>query len=164
MSEDPNKDYNAIRMAHYFEDARISSKGAIDFASIGLRSLFLVNGGALLALLTFIGNAGIPENASESYSFAFFAFGAGVIFALISVFFSYFSQGVAGLVSAYDADWIYFSQIEGKKVAEELKADGNRERKVNQRLRYIAVGCALASGALFTIGIFFAFDGVVTSS
>ena len=164
MSEDPNKDYNTTRMAHFYEDARINNRGAIEFGIVGLRSLFLVNGGAMLAMLTFVGNVCVTSEAVLNYRLAFLCFGIGISSALIATFCSYFSQGVSGVTSIYDADGIYFAQINRKQASDEIRTEAGRERRVSNRFRYSALGFALISGLLFIVGMLVAVEAIISSN
>lgn len=65
-----------------------------DYGQMALRSVFLLNGGAIIALLTFIGSvtgkqvSGITIKPA-SFVFAFSCFAAGLICAVLSMTFSY---------------------------------------------------------------------------
>lgn len=66
-----------------------------DYAQIALKTVILINGGASISLLAFIGNIwtkGINKSAVESLtnSIAFFAF--GVLIAAVATAFGYFTQ------------------------------------------------------------------------
>tara|TARA_R110001606_G_scaffold264379_1_gene413046 strand:+ start:621 stop:944 length:324 start_codon:yes stop_codon:yes gene_type:complete len=97
-------EFHKIRIAHLYHEVGSLDRGTIEFALVGLRSLFIVNGGALIALLTFIGNIDLESRSLLSLQWSFLGFGAGLFFALVATFFSYFSQGLSSLTSTYDAD------------------------------------------------------------
>lgn len=67
--------------------------GLITLSSLGIKSLILVNGGAVLALLTFIGNR-VRAETPECFTWAFGAYLLGVGLALVCVLLAYIFQSV----------------------------------------------------------------------
>ena len=77
----------------YYELQRINTKGTLDFALVAIRALILVNGAAVLALLTFLGNKTEASPASGSMLVcALWFFLGGVGFGLAITILAYLSQ------------------------------------------------------------------------
>jgi hypothetical protein len=78
---------------HINEYKRINVRGVIDFALSALRSIIIVNGAAVIALLTFIGNKK-PDNSivSSAFSYPIRAFAVGVGLGLVATGLAYLSQ------------------------------------------------------------------------
>lgn len=162
-----NDDYqhklHTIRMSHLYEDARVSTGATINFASGGVRSLFLVHGGALIALLTFVGNAGYEKATLSGLQSAFFLFGGGLFFALTAAFGAYFAQALATLSSTYDAEFIYFNQTGSSEISREMEKKADRERFRSNAVRITAVVSAVISGFTFPAGVFVAANALVVA-
>jgi len=112
-------DEEAERQRDRDQQAKIATLDAtIRLAELGIRSLILVNGGAVIAVITFIGHmlasdvAGIQALANSlAPPLAFFA--AGVCFSLFTVWLGYISQNTfhrrpfdADGEEARDATWL----------------------------------------------------------
>lgn len=127
------------------------------YAQAGLRSLMLINGGAIVALLTFIGNAKTELNpAAIRLSFMFF--GLGIILGMIAHVIGYFSQNIAfGYAQSMMATII--GQIDGQNVAHPTPI----ERTVNT-LIIVAIIAATLSLAFFALGAWQALNGILTEN
>jgi hypothetical protein len=125
----------------------------LELASIGLKGLLLANGGALVAMLTFVGNYDQQPLVIASLWLAFAMFVVGLVGTLAAIVFGYFAQGHATAASEAGAEKIFFGelrnhpQVENLKTAEELKhiASGGI-------LRTVAIVFALLSAAAFAGG------------
>lgn len=132
-------------------------KAAIEAANLTIRSLIVVNGAAVIALLAFIGAI---ETGSSSQSVnadklvaPMFSFALGVGFATIT-------SALAYLVNL--ADGILHSRIE--LVWEHpyvIPKAGHRWRRiVRYILHYLAIGCAVAALVSFFFGVFRISDAI----
>jgi len=127
-----------------WEDFKVRHQAAVEYAQAALKSLVLVNGGAILSLLTFVGNAdSTVDKALISYSFL--AFGIGLIFALGAHFAAYWAQ-------------------EGYLNSAVARAEGNDPLDGNRKGDR-GVFWGIFTGALsllgFTIGAFLALDAIL---
>ena len=81
-----DKDYTA-----FLSEAKDRLGYQVDFAQAAMRNLLLVNGGAVLALLTALGNTSMhPDPRGMRWAFGWFAF--GLLTSLIAYFAAFFSQ------------------------------------------------------------------------
>lgn len=116
---------------------------AAGFANEALRGLLLVNGGACVAILTFLGNAGRPTLTAYNVIFAVDAVRSAL------TRFSYgLGMAVMALLLAYVSQT--FIRESGKRLTFWVGGGG----------RLIACGCATASLALFIAGTIAAVRGV----
>lgn len=79
-------------------------KYAQDFAHAALRGLMIVNGGAIVALFTFIGETAAEFDRTLIWR-AFFAFAMGLAFTLAATIAGYFSMGNAYQDRSRGANW-----------------------------------------------------------
>lgn len=121
-------------------------KSVIEAGQSALRSLSLLNGAAAIALLAFLGNVlshptimGIATIPGMSRSMACFAIGVGL--------------AACGFVARY------FSQASH---GQEFSADPATAWKWGVRIRNVAICSALASLAIFFVGVWFAFKAATT--
>ena len=74
-----------------WDDFKLRHEAAVAYAQSALKTLVLVNGGAIIALLTFIGNQG-GQFDPRGISWSFVWFGLGLSFAIAAHFPAYLSQ------------------------------------------------------------------------
>jgi hypothetical protein len=120
-----------------------------------LRSLTLVNGGAVIGLLTFIGNEA-PAVDPLLMRWSFGAFGAGLFFTLAAYLGGYFSQSHL-MNMALQMAWDDQRELAGKArtgAGEELLKSGNR-------ILLAAVACATTSLLCFGVGAFSALFAIL---
>ncbi|XUU61000.1 hypothetical protein ACRAQ6_01655 [Erythrobacter sp. HA6-11] len=79
------------RSHDHWDDFKIRHQAAVEYAQSAVKSLILVNGGALIALLTFIGNSDV-EAGPRGMFWSFVWLGLGLASALFALFPSYVSQ------------------------------------------------------------------------
>ena len=127
-----------------WEDFKIRHEAAVGYAQAALKSLVLVNGGAILSLLTFIGNAN--SNVDKPLiSYAFACFGLGLFSALIAHGAAYWAQ--EGYLNAAVA------RAENRE-----SSDGNSKGDKGVFWGLIA---AILSGLGFLAGAFLALDAIL---
>ncbi len=134
-------------------DARSRLDFADQFAHSGLKSLFFINGGAIVSLLTMIGNAHTTFN-SRGVFWAFVWFSAGLSASLMANFGGYFCQNYFMLSSEHrahqaKAQALKFNDAEFGKKGDDAEKTGNLWIK-------FAIGSAALSFCLFVIGAFVA--------
>lgn len=123
-----------------------------DLALVIIRSLVLVNGGAVIAILTFVGNLWTSTDADVAVKFASgvtealrsFAFGVG--FALLSPVFAFFGQAWASES--------HQPRSHGSIVSFLMARPGGRDPPGAYALRIFGIIMALISTALFFVGAF----------
>jgi len=108
-------------------------KGAISLGLQTIRSLELVNGGAVLALLTFYGNVATNSSATIKIDVtwlnpALLNFASGVVWAVSCSILAYLAQ----LYTATKPEWSFVEQV----------------------LRTCAIVCGLVSVGLFALGVY----------
>lgn len=143
------------------EDYKINSteglerlKYQVEFSQAALRNLHLVNGGAIIALLTFVGNVsdGI-DKLSIFWSFVWFS--SGLACSLLAYLGAYFSQAFFMNV-AFSQAWEAQHAAEGSSVKFPFEQD---LRRGNVALLF-GIGMELVSMACFIIGAFVAIEGL----
>lgn len=76
---------------HQYALHQINAKGVLDLVQGALRSFILVNGGAIVALLTFIGNRDV-RGVSQDLWVSLMSFSGGLGFGLASTALAYLAQ------------------------------------------------------------------------
>ncbi|MGE3690593.1 MAG: hypothetical protein AB7F98_04355 [Novosphingobium sp.] len=127
----------------------------IEYVQSALKNLHLVNGGAIVALLTLIGNAKIPFDKRAIW-WAFFWFASGLIFALSAYAGAYFSQSYYMEATAKQA-WNAQAKAHGTKKRWDFKFSS----LMGNAALYSGVFCAVASLVCFVIGAFVALGGIL---
>lgn len=87
-------DFNTEIAKQYFADASERNKQQHDFAQAGLRTLVVVNGGAIIGLLTYAGNK-LDKSSAILLGNAFIFYVFGLVSTTIAYVFAYYSQGMA---------------------------------------------------------------------
>lgn len=144
------------------ECQRLMLKSVIDIGQNALKFAILINGGAGVAMLAFIGNIaskGLAVNCFLTWSLTSFA--AGVLGAAVSNGAAYFSQ------SYYSRSY----EKQKNKLVEAINAGRNdgqgtsdfaidSDEKNGNRWRNAAIGSAVLGYALFLVGIIMAYLGL----
>lgn len=128
-----------------------------DFAKVAWQSLSLVNGGAIVALFTFIGHAK-PELNSQSHLWVgFVCFAVGLAINIASIVFGFMSQAyfMRGSVSA---TWNEQAKMHGHE-PQHVEV-GEREMMVGNRWHALALTACVLSLVAFIVGAAFSLAGV----
>lgn len=159
-SRPKHEEYHKVRQVHLYAVAAARFASAGDFAQIGMRSAIIANGGALIAMLAFLGNSHrSPEGLPLWLSFGFFV--TGLLCALMTVLFGYVTQAEFGRQEAAGSDKIYFHLLgEEDKAAEQDTAESKHMESGGVLERW-AIGFYVAALALFVAG---AVAGVIALS
>lgn len=141
-------DYQRAEMLHRLEVQNELGQGA-------LKSMMLVNGGAIIALLTFLGNkqATFDHGAVQC---AMWFYGSGLFFCLLAYFGAYFSQANFMQTAGYrvvNAQSRMANDV-GTEVPEKYAADG-------MKCLYAAIASLFFSLVLFGGGSAFAIKGIL---
>ena len=123
-----------------------------------LAALLLANGGALIALFTFIGNSAVVIRAGLLWA-GFGAFVLGLVLALAAFVLAFLSQDRFYLTCHHEAERHRASLRAGI-----VQEDNSAEREaIAQGLRFYAVGVAIAVGSIvaFALGSGLALAGVL---
>jgi hypothetical protein len=126
----------------------------VDFAQAALKNLHLANGGAILALLTFLGNTDFDFNFKAIW-WAFVWFGVGLFSSLSSYFGAYFSQDHFMDVTIKQA-WNAQRRARGL----DPSYDYVHPHKIGTRFAYFGIGAAVLSLIAFLVGAFVALGGL----
>jgi hypothetical protein len=95
-----------------------------EFSLAGFKTLVLINGGAIIALLTYIGNHASGHTAT-AFSCAFASYAAGLVLAMIAYLAAYFSQGSFLNVTGQRAWTLLGMESADKTTPETYAARGN---------------------------------------
>jgi hypothetical protein len=130
----------------------------IDLAKTLLRNLLLVNGGAVLSLLTALGNSSMRHNDRGMW-WAFAWFGGGLIGALGAHFAAFYSQ-------FHYYNGTVFQAWNAQKIAHDLKHTHDPTLHFERGDLAVRVGVAAASMSLisFVIGSLVALDALLNGS
>jgi hypothetical protein len=144
----------AIEYARQIHDRLLHSiSSSKEYGVMGLRSLFLLNGGAIIAILTLIGTV-LDEGQSNarltpaSFVPAFQAFGMGLVFAVIAMLCGYFNFQFHGQIYAGPAE---LAQNIIKLETWPSDYTEQKGRWISWTL-WIAVVCGVLSLAAFFVG------------
>ena len=138
----------------YFADAKSRLDHAVAIAQSAYRSLFLVNGGAIIALLTFVGHtAPAIEQRALFWSFVWFGIGLGATLAGMIAF--AFSQ-MYYMQSSNEEAWKAQAAFHGIT----HDGDGTKDDQLGDATIKAAVICALIGLAMFIVGSFTALDAI----
>lgn len=160
-----------MALKHEISEAEEMFRAALEFARMGLRAAFLLNGGAIVGILTFLGNvfqypaaAPLLRSAKEALP----CFIVGVFLAALSLAIAFLAQE-----QFYDAKAM---RLLGMELREEFEKKYPNEQvdkglhpldvRISQRSRYAfwvrlaAILSSFASLILFLIGSFVAYSGL----
>lgn len=150
-SSPKHDEYHKVRQTHLYEMAAARFRSAADFAMTAIRSTLLANGGALVAILAFLGNSQrVPEGCALWLSFGFFV--AGLLSALVTVLMAYRSQSAYGRQEAAGSDKIYFHLIGDAALSKEQDAEETSQMAIGGRWEILGIVSYLVSLALFLAG------------
>ncbi|WP_257554162.1 hypothetical protein [Sphingobium sp. CFD-2] len=141
-------------------DAKLAEESArltyqTDFAQAALKNLMLVNGGAVVALLTFIGNSQATFDRA-AMSVAFSSFIGGLLLGLAAYILAYFSQAFFMNMNALERSNTQFKMV---MLDEPHKTDPTR--RIGNCALYAAIGAAVGSVAAFGIGAWHAMNSIL---
>lgn len=153
-----SSDFAKIRYEASLTATYERSKSVMDFALLGLRSLIIVNGGALVGLVTFIGNFGAAEdNSGAVLAFTLFVF--GLFSGFLAVLFSYLAQQHFFWSETHDCD------REAREMfgldTNIVRADLVNDWKIGTRYQIVAIVIALLSALMFVIGALAALNNIL---
>jgi hypothetical protein len=128
------------------ETARLAERVAADIAILGIKSLILVSGGAILAIMTFIGNLWAREHDDAL---------AKAIAAHMTVALAFYAAALC--VAIITAVVAYVSSL-GQALRH--NAPGTWMARNARTIRLVGICLALVSAGLFTVGTVFAMIGL----
>jgi hypothetical protein len=132
----------------------------LQLATMVLRGLTLANGGAIVALFTFLGNGGSAMHVrTQQIWIAFALFVAGLTFTIFAAFCGFLAQLLFGVATQYQAwgDQDAMLGDDGSRHAGKAKP----AHKSGTLLQNIGIGIALVSLFCFALGSGFALAGVL---
>lgn len=134
-------------MSHYYEACRSRNQGIFDLSILGLKSLIILNGGAIVALFTLLGHF---DHLIVQPSWLWKAFGAfvlGLTSVMIAIVLAYFAQNEFMRVENGIGEALY-AEITGSISASDVKSHEAR----GTVLLWGAIVGVLISLAFFVIG------------
>ena len=133
------------------------NKAAMETATLSLRTLVVINGGAAIAILTFLGGVASKEKIDFAKvglvadTLKWFAF--GVAFAVFGIALAYLTNfAMASVSSSMAKKWEHPYVSDGPKT--------KRWRRINLAFHISAILVAIGSLVLFLVGMFAASDAV----
>lgn len=152
---DADRSYLERAVEYYQGEIRHRTEVGNELGQATLKSLMLVNGGAILSLLTFIGNTGTVAHP-DLVKDAMLCFGFGISANLIAYFCAYLSQNAFMFyVSALLENSLRL--LSGKP----LEAKQKDYRKIGNRALYGTIARALGSLGCFVGGALTAMNGIL---
>jgi len=143
MTDDPRVAF----AEHQLQDVGNRVRFQHEFALAGFRTLVLINGGAIIALLTYMGNVA-EKHAAHALGSAFIWYVVGLSSTTIAYVFAYYSQGMFLTVSIVEAQiWL--------GVTADPDADNAKSKKALKRGKwciYAAVVATILGLASFVAG------------
>lgn len=127
----------------------------IEFAQATLRNLHFVNGGAVIALLTLVGNSAVSYDPRAIW-WSFVWFGTGLFFSLAAYFGAFFSQSYfmnATLAQAWNAQAVSHNLPEPHDIMPDIKRGDTAFKG--------GVAFASLSLLMFVVGAFVALGGIL---
>lgn len=144
------KDYHG-----FLKESEDRLRYQIEFAQAALRNLLLVNGGAILAMLTALGNSAMDHD-SRGMFWSFVWFGVGLSAALLAYFCAFYSQLYFYNAATYQT-WNSQAQAHKLDARYDHSADFTRGNLA------LVIGAILASLSLvtFVVGAFVALKALI---
>ena len=139
----------------HIKDASDRTKFQHETGLAANRSIMVANGGAIVALLTFVGNRQAVYDAS-SLRDAFVLFGVGIATTLLSFLTVYIAQEWHSINDTNIA-WDFQRDMEG----EERIYQKPRHGKIGWALMVIAAALSLIGVIVFGVGAWLAIDGIL---
>ena len=146
-----DKDYTA-----FLAEGQDRLRYQVDFAQSTIRNLLLVNGGAVLALLTALGNSSIHYDHRGMW-WAFFWFGSGLAASLAAFFAAFYSQ-------LFFYNGTMFQAWNAQRSAHDLEPahDPMPQFRLGNVALSVGIATAVASLVAFVIGSFVALEALVS--
>lgn len=107
--------FEQARMDHYYQDARARIRATTDLAMLWLRSMFIICGGAIIALFTLLRPSDSFEVNGSALWLSFSLFSLALILTLVALFVGYMGQDTFFDAEFQTAEQIY-EQRTGKAV------------------------------------------------
>lgn len=150
-----SEELSAKEAERHWNEASDRLRLANDYAHGGLKGLFLANGGAIVALLTFLGNAKTLNHNSVELWCGFFSF----------------SIGLGSVLAAYIAGYVshaFYMQAAANRSAEEASKANHTNREFDSSspdrkgscAEWTGIGFAIAALMFFLIGAFMALAAI----
>lgn len=136
------------------------SKYVVEMAQLGLRSLVLVNGGALVGMLTFLGhNAEMAVRRQLWEGFGWLI--AGLAFALAAIIAAYLAQQTFSRSEYHEAYRLILTSYGDVDRANLEEAKEDRSRDIGGWLQIAAILIAVCSFIGFAVGCYVALDALI---
>jgi sterol desaturase/sphingolipid hydroxylase (fatty acid hydroxylase superfamily) len=150
-----------IRYEQSVKGAIDRSRAVVDFALLGLRGLTIVNGGALIGLITFLGHYEDVPRTHTGLWWAFGLFVVGLSFSFLAILFSYLAQTYFNWQEMTEAERLALQAVGANDQREYEEA--RKEFRNGDVSRSIAITCSVISLGCFFVGAFSALKALAAS-
>lgn len=153
-----------IRYERHLHGAIDRSRAVIDFALLGLRGLTIINGGALIGLVTFLGHVESARHAQAVplwWAYALFVF--GLFLSFIAILGSYLAQTYFNWNEMSEAERAGLQAL-GRDYGEDDGKNSRQQWEDGNKARTVAIVCAIGSILAFCIGAFCALAALVSTA
>ncbi len=166
MSDDQKQRWRTMvqdQLAASATDAADRVKIQATIAADAMKALLLANGGAMIALFTFVGNV-LAKAPSVRFDFhdlrwSFGLFVSGFVVALITHVFAFFSQDRFFHQAIAEVERLTQSVLTDERVTDQTAE--RRAFKQGQTAYLLGLGAAIVSVLMFAVGCGFALSGVL---
>jgi hypothetical protein len=150
MSNGDIEKYANFYRTFHGEDASKRLDYSVQYAQQGLKAIFLLNSGAIIALLTFIGNKDVNFHM-ETMKTSFLWYSLGSFSIILAYFGAYFSQSYYFLVSASRSE-------EGARIEAGVNMEGSPAAEDKSlkcfALKGLVANAVAVVGSLLSFGFF----------
>lgn len=156
VPEELRNDLIKIRVEHLYTIHREAQNAVIEFSTTGLKGLILVNGGGIIALLTFLGQQKTVAAGADNLWWAFISLSAGLFLSLSAILLAYVSQRIVSDNISSSAEKIFFHSIGEHEKSKTQEASEGKAYRRGIISNCVAVLCAVLSAVAFLAGSGFA--------
>lgn len=146
---------NVARLTQLSEDARLRGRQVVDLALLGLRSLLLLNGGAVVSLFTVLGHLSDLTIAQVRLWVAFGSYAFGLVAVLLATLLGFLAEN-----EFMQEDFLRAARTYFEAAGMQPRSDISYRVVEGKRMWTIAVIFAVLSLGLFVLGSGFALSAV----
>ena len=157
LNDDQARTHARLNYEALTAESQLRLQFQASFAEQALKGLMLVNGGAIVALYTVIGNSGAVSLDVGRLWVAFGCFVAGLVLTLLAYLGAFASQNFYYVSSQFEA-WNHLDALKGSKGG---ALDHLEPYRKGHWAQIAGVGCAVLSVAAFGVGAGLALSGVL---
>jgi hypothetical protein len=152
-----------IRYERHLQGAIDRSRAVIDFALLGLRTLTIINGGALIGLITFLGHVEIARHAQPvPLWWAYALFVVGLFLSFGAILGAYLAQNYFNWNEMAEAERSGLQTL-GRDTKEAYE-DSAKHWQNGGKARGFAIACAVGSALAFVAGAFLSLAALASTT